>query len=324
MNDQEHDSPIAPWREGMFSARQLAFEQAIESAVVQRDNDTPETGTLAAASGSGQAPAAARSLEGPGDAIEGLAWHPRGHVVAAASADFSCWMWSATSGNCMQVFTGHAGPVASLRFLPDGKKLATAGADGTVRVWDPRTGAAEKTFQGHGFHTDGVISLDVSLDSSLLLSGAADGFVGLSGPGMSAGLLMAGGHGGQAVEGVAFSPAAGGNLIAASVGLDGRALVWDIQSRQVRAQMQAPDGGAPGITTPAGLNALAWTAGGALLVTSGLDARVRVWDARSGQPRAVLEGHRVNLLCLALAPSGDAALTGSDDGRAKVFPLPAP
>ena len=275
---------------------------------------------LAAASGSGQPAVPARALEGPGDAIEALAWHPRGPVVAAASADFSCWMWAASSGTCMQVFTGHAGPVASLRFVPDGRRLASAGADGTVRVWDPRTGTNEKTFQGHGFHTDAVTCLDASLDSTLLLSGSADGSVGLSGPAMSAGFLMAGGHAGQAVEAVAFSPAAGGNLMAASAGLDGRALVWDLQARQARAELKAPGLGGDGV--PAGLIALAWTPGGALLVTGGLDARVRVWDARSGQARAVLEGHRVNILCLSVAPAGDAALAGSDDGTARAFPLP--
>ena len=284
-----------------------------------------EVAGLAAASGSGRPAAPARALEGPGDAIEALAWHPRGPVVAAASADFSCWMWAAASGTCMQVFTGHAGPVASLRFAPDGRRLATAGADGTVRVWDPRAGTAEKTFQGHGFHADGVTCLDASLDSTLLLSGAADGSVGLSGPAMAAGFLLAGGHAGQAVEAVAFSPAAGGNLMAASAGLDGRALVWDLQARQARAELKAPGLGADG--APAGLVALAWTPGGALLVTGGLDARVRVWDARSGQARAVLEGHRVNVLCLALAPPaaaapGGTALTGSDDGTARAFALP--
>ena len=41
-------------------------------------------------------------LEGPGDAVEWLAWHPRGDVLLAGSEDFTAWMWNASLGTCMQ------------------------------------------------------------------------------------------------------------------------------------------------------------------------------------------------------------------------------
>jgi WD40 repeat protein len=44
------------------------------------------------------------SLEGPGDAVEWLAWHPRGDVVLAGCEDFSAWMWHASTGACMQAW----------------------------------------------------------------------------------------------------------------------------------------------------------------------------------------------------------------------------
>lgn len=45
------------------------------------------------------------SLEGPGEAIEWLTWHPRGNVVVAGSADFTTWMWNAQTAQCMQART---------------------------------------------------------------------------------------------------------------------------------------------------------------------------------------------------------------------------
>ena len=42
-------------------------------------------------------------LEGPGEGLEWLTWHPRGDVLLAGSEDFTMWMWLAQSGNCMQV-----------------------------------------------------------------------------------------------------------------------------------------------------------------------------------------------------------------------------
>ena len=43
------------------------------------------------------------SLEGPGESVEWVAWHPRGDVVLAGSEDFTAWMWNAQSGDMMQV-----------------------------------------------------------------------------------------------------------------------------------------------------------------------------------------------------------------------------
>lgn len=42
-------------------------------------------------------------LEGPGQAIEWVSWHPQGDIILAGSEDFSVWMWNARSGAFMQV-----------------------------------------------------------------------------------------------------------------------------------------------------------------------------------------------------------------------------
>ena len=44
-----------------------------------------------------------QSLEGPGEAVNWIDWHPKGDVVLAGSEDYSVWMWGARIGQCMQV-----------------------------------------------------------------------------------------------------------------------------------------------------------------------------------------------------------------------------
>ena len=62
--------------------------------------------------------APAGKLEGPAEAIEFLMWHPKGKVLVAGSEDMTAWLFNADTQQCMQVFSGHTGPVVAgvLRF----------------------------------------------------------------------------------------------------------------------------------------------------------------------------------------------------------------
>lgn len=62
--------------------------------------------------------ACVQTLEGPGDGVEWLTWHPKGDVVLAGSEDFTLWMWLAQSGNCMQVGVRWTGAVCVCVVLP--------------------------------------------------------------------------------------------------------------------------------------------------------------------------------------------------------------
>ena len=53
------------------------------------------------------------TLEGPTEGIEFLQWHPKGSILLAGCEDMTAWMFNAEKQQCMQVFSGHTGPVVA-------------------------------------------------------------------------------------------------------------------------------------------------------------------------------------------------------------------
>ena len=49
-----------------------------------------------------------QALEGPGEAVNWVQWHPRGNVLLAGSEDFTAWLWNAQTGACMHVRSHYA------------------------------------------------------------------------------------------------------------------------------------------------------------------------------------------------------------------------
>jgi len=262
----------------------------------------------ATAGGTGALPPV-RVLEGPGGGVEWVAWHPRGQVVLAGAEDFTCWMWNAADGSCMQVFSGHSGAVTCGGFPPDGRTVVTAGADACLRVWHPRSGECTAVVSGHGFHSGPVVSLAFHPSSPIAITGGEDSGAHLTS--LSTGRVVSSlaGHT-DTVECVGFSPA---HAYAATAGHDGALFVWDAATGQERAKG----------SHEAGVLGLAWHPTAPVVVTGGMDGSVKVWDARAATCQRTLLGHSQAIQNLHISPPGDLLLTGSDDCSARVWQLDA-
>lgn len=118
-----------------------------------------------------------RMMVGHDSSVSQVAWHPNGAYVFSASdqVDKSVRMWAFTTGDCVRVFTGHTENVTSLECSPNGKILASADIGGSIILWDLAKGTQIKRCRGHG--KGGIWSLSFSVESTVLVSGGADGTV---------------------------------------------------------------------------------------------------------------------------------------------------
>ncbi|KAG1659219.1 hypothetical protein FOA52_008988 [Chlamydomonas sp. UWO 241] len=252
------------------------------------------------------------TLDGPGGSVDWVTWHPKGDVVLAGSEDFTMWMWSAQTGTCMQVFSGHSGAVTAGMFTPDGKHVVSVGGedDCSLRAWNPKTGDCTTTVSGHGFHETGIVALDVHSDCLTVITGADDGTLKISniGNGRVVGALIAEDQDESSVESVGFCKQL---PLAASAGIDGNVRVWDMASLSQRGVCKHPD-----VVTR-----MVWHPTQPLVFTGCVDGVVRCWDIRTAAPVRVWRGHTAAIQDLAVSPDGGMVLTGSDDNTARVFVL---
>lgn len=249
------------------------------------------------------------ALEGPGGAVEWIRWHPRGDVVIAGGEDYTLWMWNAASGVCMQVFSGHSSPITAGGFTPDGKWVVSVSAEGdsSLRVWNPRTGECTLTLQGHGFHEEGICSLGLHQDSSAVISGGIDGSVHLANIQTGRVLGSLTGHE-ESVEAVGFSR----HLpLAASAGVEGKLLIWDVATLSQRGLCEHPEA----------VTRMSWHPQQPLVATGCLDGLVRCWDLRTNACVRTWGGHAAGVQDVAFSADGTCLLSGADDNTARVFSM---
>jgi WD40 repeat protein len=71
----------------------------------------------------------------------GLAFHPNGRLLAAASLVRKVRVWDARTGRLVRELAGHDDTVNCVAYSPDGRYLVSAADDYTVRLWDADSGA---------------------------------------------------------------------------------------------------------------------------------------------------------------------------------------
>ncbi|KAL8842664.1 MAG: hypothetical protein Q9170_000439 [Blastenia crenularia] len=107
--------------------------------------------------------------------VDHVCFHPNSAYVFTGSCDKIVRMWLVTNGYPVRMFTGHTGNITALACSPDGKLLASADDAGTIILWDLGPGKLFKRMRGHA--KGGVWSLSWSVESTVIVSGGADGTV---------------------------------------------------------------------------------------------------------------------------------------------------
>lgn len=186
-------------------------------------------------------------------------------------------------------------------------------------MWNPKDGQCSVTVydpKGAGtFHLATITCMDTLGD--LMLTGSEDNTAILTHIALSEHALPTARvvhilkHHEDAVEAVAFSRAC---PFFCTAGLDGRALIYDLQQQATPRVACQHD---------AGVTQAAWHPKNAWLVTGGVDRIVRTWDAKTGNLMVAWSGHRDMIMGLALSADGSCCVSASDDGTARVWDFPS-
>ncbi|OAX39550.1 WD40 repeat-like protein [Rhizopogon vinicolor AM-OR11-026] len=263
-------------------------------------------------------------LQGP-DEVIWLRWHPRGTILLAGSNDSTVWLWQLPSGNTMQVFAGHSGPVQCGEFTPDGKRIITASEDGTLIYWDPRspTPVFKLSPQDARFDLESITSLAVNASSTLAVVGGTSGSVRVVSLSKGEVVGALGGHAeGESIEAVQFVDLIGTGSspgIVVTGGTDGKACVWDLTTMRLRATLEH-QAAALIPFKDAVTSLLAHPAPKShLIVSASADNTLRTWDVRTGTLVKEHTGHHGPILSASLGLEGSVVVSGGDDSACLVF-----
>lgn len=173
---------------------------------------------------------------------------------------------------------GHSNAIASVAYSDDGQFLVSGSADKTVKVWDTKTGKCIRTLVGH---KGKIISVDFSSDRHHVISGAEDGCVKLwnvvKGSCVETFMYFSN----NPIVAVQFSPDGKHFFVAER---SGNLSVWSCKTKQQVWRVLAHEGGA---------FTARYSPNGEMIVSSGHDDKLKVWNPQTGESIKVLESSKM-------------------------------
>ncbi len=271
---------------------------------------------------------------GTDEPVWSLSFSPDGNKLVAAGWSSEVLIWDLNTRGPPSKLNGHSLTVWSARFSPDGSAIVSAGSDQTVRLWDPTTLQLTDTLRGHGnevwcatFSPDGKTLVTGGKDKNVLLwsaqphaSARSDDVPNLS------------------VRRPMFSP--DGTRIVTTTGsaADARSSIWNVADRspfgwqpeckiigfstngrqfiswntdETALLAWTPEEHTPkriplsGLTPdPERFNRWGFSPAGEVFFAVDRTGLVRLWDARNGNSRGLIQGPEPPIRGAALGPGG--------------------
>jgi len=236
------------------------------------------------------------------------AYAPSGSYVACGGLDNICSIYSLKSREgtvrVSRELSGHTGYLSCCRFIDD-NQIVTSSGDMTCALWDIETGQQTTSFTGH---TGDVMSLSLSPDQRIFVSGACDASAKMWDirDGMCKQTFS--GHESD-INAITFFP----NGFAFGTGSDDATCrLFDIRADQ-EVGMYSHDNIICGITSGA------FSKSGRLLFAGYDDFNTNVWDTLKQERAGVLAGHDNRVSCLGVTDDGNALATGSWDSFLRIW-----
>ena len=204
-------------------------------------------------------------------------------IVGSSSGQF--YIWNLISKEA-QIVNAHSDQINYLAYNCLAGTLASASSDLTLKLWDAASFAELKTLSGH---SQTVFALAFSTDGKIIVSGSADKTMRVWDTASGQELLAATGHK-DIVSALALS-ADGDYLISGSS--DNELRVWETATaREILAVVADHE-----------INGVAFNSA-RMLIAGGGNRKIHVWDGKTGQVLAILEGHTNNIRWLHIDRAG--------------------
>ncbi len=287
----------------------LALALALESVSI----DDPPPEALRTLADIGLGVGTRTVLAGHTHSVRGASLSPAGDQVLSGSCadvtpDGTCddgelILWDVPTGTEVARFEGHSDWVNDTAFAPDGQTALSGSDDGTLVHWDIATGAPIRQIAAD---PSGVRAVAISSDGTLAISGSNDGALALWDLATGTVDLTAAAHDGPVTR-VSFGPAylAGASgLTAVSASADNTIALWDLTTGERVRTFTGHIGAVTDVATHPD---------GTLILSTGEDLTLRMWDVESGKQTGRHE-FGVDLASVAIAPDGRTALFSAKTG----------
>lgn len=248
----------------------------------------------------------------PRQPITAVAFSPQGESLALgryASFEF----YSISQRQVVRRVAGLRGQIMDLAYTHGGSHIVTGGGDpglaGTADLWNVASGERVRSFEGH---TESILAVALSSDSTVLATGSYDGDIRVWDTATGKQLHQLDGHNG-AVFDLAFRP--NSSLLGSASG-DRTVKLWDTKSGERLTTFTEPT---------KEVYALAFSANGKRLAAAGIESRIRIWSIgekiRDGTSPLLYSryGHEGAIIRLAYSADGTLLLSAAEDRTVKIW-----
>ncbi len=257
-----------------------------------------------------------RILRSHTDEVRAVAVSPDGSIIATADRDGLIVVWS-SDGEPLHVITGHTDEIHGLAFDPAGQVLVSASDDGTIRRWSiidwSEVGAPSTGHEGDIRRV--VVGPAVEGRPAWVASAGHDGTVRIWDLATGALRSTLSGHDMEVVD---VDVNADGTWLA-SVGLDGRLLVFDTDGFELALAVSDVDDPAATSGSAVGLRAVAFhPSEPRTVVVGGQDGRVVELELSGAMSSSVLHTHVDRVFDVVYASDGSWVASGGRDQTVRV------
>jgi WD40 repeat protein len=252
-----------------------------------------------------------QTIEAHGDWVRCLSFTPDGTKLVSGSFDKTIKLWQADTGKLVHTFTDSLKGVFALAVSPDGKLLASGSWDETIALWDLESG---NCIQHLTQHQSSVRSLAISPDSKTLVSGSFDRTIVLWQ--LPAGTVQTTIADLEPIAAISLST---NGKFFVSTGDDGSIKLWSLATGAAIGASRA---------NQHCIGSLAIDPDGQTIAAGTVNGYVVLWQLdrldENGLPTSIelgqtIKAHAGQINACVFSPDGQYLITGSVDGKAKVW-----